>query len=140
MPADLLGIWVTDAQAYAGRSLEIKIDRLVFGTGAYSSDVYLVHEVEPLESETPELARALKADGIDPDAGWTAYRIAIRESDAELARLEIAVRSGATPELRFRHRSETWRPQGSVVSPTAGESAARTRRNEFSMATEGHDG
>jgi hypothetical protein len=101
VPTELLGKWMTDDSRYAGRTFELRSDAIVFGTGPYSTDFHALVAVEPLE----------------PSEGWTPYRFSIRESDAAIGEIEVAYRRGATPELRFRHRSEIWRPEGAVPDP-----------------------
>ncbi|MEZ4334366.1 MAG: hypothetical protein R3F35_21650 [Myxococcota bacterium] len=98
VPSELIGRWVTDAPRYAGRTFELRADAIVFGTGPYSTEFHALVAIEPLE----------------PSEGWTPYRLSIRESDAAVGEIEVAHRQGATPELRFRHRNEIWRPEGAV--------------------------
>jgi hypothetical protein len=46
IPGDLLGRWVSDDPAYAGRSLSISSRSLVFASSRTASDTYAVREVE----------------------------------------------------------------------------------------------
>lgn len=98
MPSQLVGTWVTDAPEYAGRSLTIRSDSIVFGTSELSGDRHSLIGVETLE----------------PVEGWATYRVSFRELDAETAFVDVGFRMGTTPELRLRHRSEIWRPEGTL--------------------------
>lgn len=102
VPRELLGTWVTTDPRYQDRTLVLRPDAIVFGTGPLTTDRHSLIGVEPLE----------------PDEGWTSYRLSFRETDAEVSTLELAYRVAATPELRLRNRDEIWRPEGSIPDPT----------------------
>ncbi|MBK7951601.1 MAG: hypothetical protein IPK00_23235 [Deltaproteobacteria bacterium] len=124
MPKELLGTWVTDDPRYQERTLVLRPDAVVFGTGPLTTDRHSLVAVEALE----------------PNEGWTPYRFSFRESDAEVATLELAYRVGATPELRLRNRTEIWRPEGAIPDPTKAIEAPKKSWTDDWMVRERGDG
>lgn len=103
VPTALLGTWVTDVPTHADRRFVVRADAIVFGTSAYSHENYSLVQVEPREQS----------------GGWQTYRIAFRELDAEVAEIEVALRAGTPPALRFKNQSGIWRPEGAMPEPKA---------------------
>lgn len=101
VPTELIGTWVTSDPRFQDRTLVLRTDAIVFGTGPLTTDRHSLVGVEALE----------------PSEGWTPYRFSFRETDAEISTLELAYRVGSTPELRLRNRTEIWRPEGSIPDP-----------------------
>jgi hypothetical protein len=124
VPKELLGTWVTDAPTHADRTFVIRPDAVVFGTGAYSRENYSLADIEAME----------------PAEGWKPYRLSIRELDAEISSIEVAYRTGATPELRFRNRSEIWRPEGSIPDPAKAVPTQKKNWTDAWMARERGNG
>lgn len=93
IPNHLLGVWRTDAPAYADRSLELTKETLTFETGSYRFDVYPVLDV----------------DSTDAANHGISYTIHYLASEDFTDRLQFTYRAGRVPTIRFVHRNELWR-------------------------------
>jgi hypothetical protein len=92
-PTEILGIWSSDAPRYQNRSLEIRDDAVLFGTGKFSAAAW-----QPLI-------------GVDPNPdldGWRACTLRLRETDGAISKLALLYRTTPRPELRFANRQEVW--------------------------------
>ena len=56
IPANLLGMWVTDAVGYEDRYMILQDENLVLGTGGNSSDLYHVNRVREEEDNDSNLS------------------------------------------------------------------------------------
>ncbi len=95
VPDELIGVWTTTAGDYSDRSLELRYNSLLIGTGEGTPSLNLVVEV------TQELA-----------AGATAYTIAYRDLEADEFKLYLLY-DAAQRELRLKNRPGVkWTKQG----------------------------
>lgn len=105
IPDEILGVWLTDAPSYQGRTFEIRKDMIQFGTGEYSAPaIHSVIGVERMES----------SDGSE------IFAIHHRESDGTSSQTKVAYRPGnkpsmtaaTQPTLVFVNRKEVWKRMG----------------------------
>jgi hypothetical protein len=93
IPNHLLGVWRTNAPAYADRSLELTKETLTFETGSFRFDVYPVLGVESTDAGNNSIS----------------YTIHYLASEDFTDRLQFTYRAGPAPTIRFAHRNELWR-------------------------------
>ena len=92
-PSAILGHWSTEATRYRDRSLEIRPDAILFGTGPYSAPrLHILIGVESQPSSDP----------------WNVCRLSYREDDGTVGQLEISYRDQPRPQIRFANRQEIW--------------------------------
>jgi len=104
VPAALIHVWRTDAPAYRDRHLEIRSDWVVFGTGAYVSEMYPVVDVD---SEPAE-------------AGGHRYTIHYRADDGAQLQLRVVLTPGNPDSLRIDHTDEIWLADPASANPRKG--------------------
>jgi hypothetical protein len=92
VPADLQGRWITSAEKYDGRYLEIQPGHLVWGLEEWELHK---HAIEKIESR--------------PDVNQqTRYWLHYTETAGYPATLELLLRRSKRTELRFANRPEVW--------------------------------
>ncbi|MCC6641091.1 MAG: hypothetical protein IT386_08015 [Deltaproteobacteria bacterium] len=92
VPGALVGRWTSDDPRYAGRSLSISPATIEFGTGATTSESFLIDRVESV----------LTGDGV------TLHDVHYRDAEgsAHSVRLELVAPRG--PTLRIENHDEVW--------------------------------
>ncbi len=90
LPADMLGVWVTETPAYQERFFEITRVSIVFATGPESADAYVITRVKK-ENSRP---------GIDQ------FTIIHEDKDGHEYELVFLYFSGDRPVIQFAHQTD----------------------------------
>jgi hypothetical protein len=92
VPDALVDVWRTRAPGYEDRSLEVRADSVVFGTGEHATAAHALAGVE-VETEPDGLLRC-------------ALHYALHDGDT--AELRLRLEPGPPATLRFENREELW--------------------------------
>jgi hypothetical protein len=84
VPAELIDVWVTDFEKYADRFFTIRDTTITFGTGAGTSESYIITNVErvPFVGDSLYTVEYVNSDG-DP------YRFSFFYRQGDLAREQV---------------------------------------------------
>ena len=93
-PEQILGIWSTDSERYAGRTFEIRTDAIVFVTGEFSP---------------PILHSLAQAEALPESNSKSRWRLHYRETDGTISTLDLDYRPTPEPTLQFANRKEIWK-------------------------------